>query len=55
MIHWTPEQTRAEVKRLCDIGKVGGHFLFGTGVMPLQIPEENVIAMLDAAFEYGQF
>ena len=34
MIHWTPEQTRTEVKRLCEIGKVGGHFLFGTGVMP---------------------
>ncbi len=55
MIHWTPEQTRAEVKRICDIGKIGGHFLFGTGVMPLQIPEENIIAMLEAAFEYGRY
>jgi uroporphyrinogen decarboxylase len=53
MIHWTAEQTRAEVKRICEIGKVGGHFLFGTGVMPLQIPEENIRAMLAAAFEYG--
>ncbi|MDD5228669.1 MAG: uroporphyrinogen decarboxylase family protein [Methylococcales bacterium] len=55
MIHWSSEQTRAEVKRLCDIGKVGGHFLFGTGVMPLQTPEENIVAMLEAAFEYGRF
>jgi uroporphyrinogen decarboxylase len=55
MIHWSPQQTRAEVKRLCDIGKVGGHFLFGTGVMPLQMPEENIVAMLEAAFEYGRF
>lgn len=54
MIHWTPEQTRAEVKRLCDIGKPGGHFLFGTGVMPLAIPAANLRAMLDAAFEYGR-
>jgi uroporphyrinogen decarboxylase len=31
----------------------GGHFLFGTGVMPMAVPEENIRAMLDAAFEYG--
>lgn len=54
MIHWTEEQTRAEVKRIIDIGKPGGHFLFGTGVMPLAIPEVNIRAMLDAAFEYGR-
>jgi uroporphyrinogen decarboxylase len=53
MIHWTPEETRAEVKRLCGIGKPGGHFLFGTGVMPLAIPAANIHSMLDAAFEYG--
>jgi uroporphyrinogen decarboxylase len=44
MIHWTKEQTRAEVKRLIDIGKP-----FGTGVM-----EANIRDMLDAAFEYGR-
>lgn len=54
LIHWTPEETRAEVKRLCGIGKPGGHFLFGTGVMPMAIPEANIRAMLAAAFEYGQ-
>jgi len=53
MIHWTPEQTRAEVKRLCDVGKPGGHFLLGTGVMPQAIPSANIRAFLDAAFEYG--
>lgn len=51
---WTEQQTRAEVKRIIDIGKPGGHFLFGTGVMPLAIPEANIRAMLDAAFEYGR-
>lgn len=55
MIHWTPEQTRAEVKRMCEIGMAGGHFLFGTGVMPLGVPEENIRAMLAAAFEFGSY
>lgn len=55
MIHWTPEQTRAEVQRMCEIGKPGGRFLFGTGVMPLAVPEANIRAMLEAAFEYGQY
>ncbi|MGZ4998781.1 MAG: uroporphyrinogen decarboxylase family protein [Methylomonas sp.] len=54
MIHWTPEQTRAEVRRIIDIGKPNGHFLFGTGVMPLPIPEANIRAMLEAALEYGR-
>lgn len=54
MIRYTPEETRAEVKRLCDIGKPGGHFLFGTGVVPVAVPEANIRAMLDAAFEYGR-
>lgn len=53
MIHWTPEQTRAEVKRICDIGMPGDHFLLGTGVMPLTVPEENIRAMVDAAMEFG--
>jgi uroporphyrinogen decarboxylase len=54
MIHWTVGQTRAEVKRLTDIGKPGGHFLLGTGVMPMAVPEANIRAYLDAAFEYGR-
>jgi uroporphyrinogen decarboxylase len=53
MIHWTPEETRAEVKRICEIGMPGGHFLIGTGVMPQAIPEYNITAMLRAAFDYG--
>lgn len=55
MIQWTPAQTRAEVKRLIDIGKAGGRFLLGTGVMPLGIPPANIHAFVDAAFEYGQY
>jgi len=55
MIHWSPEQTRNEVKRIMQLGKPGGHFLFGTGFMPMALPEENIIAMLEAAFEYGSY
>ena len=54
MIRWSPEQTRQEVRRLCQIGMPGGHFLFGTGVMPMAIPESNIVAMIEAAFEYGR-
>lgn len=53
MIGWTPEETRAEVRRLCAIGKPGGHFLLGTGVMPQAVPVANIRAYVDAAFEYG--
>jgi uroporphyrinogen decarboxylase len=55
MIHWTAEEIRAEVKRLCETGKPGGHFLLGTGVMPSEIPEENITALINAAFEYGSY
>ncbi len=54
MVHWTVEQTRAEVKRLIEIGKPGGHFLFGSSLMPLELPEENIVAMIEAAFKYGR-
>jgi uroporphyrinogen decarboxylase len=53
MINWTPKETQAEVKRIIDIGKPGGHFLFGTGVMPQALPEVNIRAMIQAAFEFG--
>lgn len=54
MINWSTEQTRAEVKRIVEIGKTDGHFLFGNGVMPLAVPEANILTMIDAAFEYGR-
>jgi uroporphyrinogen decarboxylase len=54
MIRYTPKETREEVKRICEIGKPGGHFLFGTGVMPESVPEANIRSMIDAAFEYGR-
>lgn len=53
MIRWTPEQTRAEVARLCGIGKPGGRFLLGTGVMPLAVPEANIHAYVEAGRLFG--
>ena len=55
LIDWSPEQVRAEVKRLLADGMPGGRFLFGTLVMPLAIPEANIRAMVDAACEFGQY
>jgi len=55
LIDWTPEQIRAEVKRIIDAGMAGSRFLFGTLVMPLQIPEANIRALLEAAYEYGSW
>ena len=55
MIHWNETQIRNEVKRIIDIGKPGGHFLFGNAVMPLAVPERNIRTMIDAAFEYGRW
>ncbi len=53
LISWTRQEIRQEVKRILDVGMPGGRFLFGTGVMPLMIPEASIRAMLEAAFEYG--
>lgn len=55
MIRWTPDQVRAEVRRICEVGMAGQHFLFGTALMPLAVPEAAIQAMLDAAFEYGRY
>jgi len=53
LIDWSPEQVRAEVKRLLADGMPGGRFLSGTLVMLLAIPEDNIRAMVDATCELG--
>lgn len=55
LLDWTPDEVRAEVKRLVQSGlSVGRKLFFGTVVMPYGIPEENIRAMIDAAKEYGR-
>jgi uroporphyrinogen decarboxylase len=53
MIRWTADEVREEVRRILNTGMAGANFLFGTGVMPLSIPETNLRAMLEAACEHG--
>jgi hypothetical protein len=53
LVGWTREEIRTKVKRMMEVGKPGGRFLFGPGDMPLAIPEANLRAMLEFALEYG--
>jgi len=53
MLDWSEAEVRQEVHRILAAGMPGGRFLFGTGVMPLGIPERNIRAMLEAAYEIG--
>ena len=53
MVDWQPDEVVAEVRRLFAAGMPGGRFLFGTGVMPLGIPDDNIRAMLETAYECG--
>lgn len=55
LIDWTEQEVRAEVKRIIEAGMAGGKFGFGTLVMPYKIPERNIRAMLDAAYEFGRY
>jgi uroporphyrinogen-III decarboxylase len=55
LIDWSPQQIRAEARRIIEAGMAGSRFLFGTLVMPLQIPEGNIRALLAAAYEYGSW
>lgn len=53
LIDWSKEEIRQEVKRMLAAGMSGGKFLFGTLVMPLAIPEENIRTMLEVVYETG--
>ncbi len=55
LIDWSPDEVRAEVKRIVRGGLQHGRKLFfGTVVMPYGIPEVNIRAMIEAAKEYGR-
>lgn len=55
LIDWSEQEVRTEVKRIIDAGMAGGKFGFGTLVMPYKIPERNIRAMLEAAYEFGRY
>jgi uroporphyrinogen decarboxylase len=52
----TPEEVRAEVKRVIQIlGKEGGYMLASVHTILPDVPPENVLAMVDAAVEFGGY
>jgi uroporphyrinogen-III decarboxylase len=55
LVDWSKYEIRNEVRRMIDQGMAGGRFLFGTLVMPYNIPEENIRVMLEAAYEFGSY
>lgn len=54
LIDWSQAQIRDEVRRICDEGRPEGHFFLGTLLMPCSIPERNIHAFFDAAYEFGR-
>ncbi|HMN13722.1 MAG TPA: uroporphyrinogen decarboxylase family protein [Bellilinea sp.] len=54
--HGTPEEVRQEVKRVIEIlGEGGGYMLASVHTIMHEVPAENVLAMVDAAVEYGTY
>jgi uroporphyrinogen decarboxylase len=52
----TPDEVRAEVKRIIEIlGKDGGYMLAAVHTILPDVPAENVLAMVDAALEFGAY
>ena len=55
LLKGTPEQVRAETRRVMMAGKQNGGYIFNSGEMvPHMTPEENVWAMVETAREFGQ-
>lgn len=51
-----PEMVRKETKRIMEIGKQNGRYIFNSGEMiPRDTPEENMIAMVSTAKEYSKY
>ena len=52
----TPQEVRAEVKRIIEIlGSGGGYMLASVHTILPDVPVENVLAMVDAAVEFGSY
>ena len=52
----TPDEVRAEVKRIIQIlGQSGGYMLASVHTILPDVPAENVLAMVDAAVEFGRY
>lgn len=52
----SPEEVEQETKRIMEIGKKNGGYIFNSGEgIPRQTPEENVRTMIQTARKYGLF
>ncbi len=52
----SPAEVRAEVKRVIEtLGADGGYLLAAVHTIPNETPPENILAMVDAALEFGGF
>ena len=52
----TPDEVRAEVNRVIQIlGKDGGYMLSSVHTILPDVPPENILAMVDAALEFGRY
>ncbi|MEE9555954.1 MAG: uroporphyrinogen decarboxylase family protein, partial [Candidatus Adiutricales bacterium] len=52
----TPDQVRAHVRERMEIFKPGGGFVFNQiHNVQADAPPENVVAMLDAAYEFAAY
>ena len=52
----TPDEVRAEVKRVIEIlGADGGYMLGPVHIIMPDVPPENILAMVDAAVGYGSY
>jgi len=54
--HGTPEEVRQEVRRVIELlGPGGGYLLASVHTIMDEVPPENILAMVDAAVEYGRY
>jgi uroporphyrinogen decarboxylase len=52
----TPQEVRAEVKRVIEaLGEGGGYMLAPVHIVMPDVPPENILAMVDAAVEFGAY
>jgi uroporphyrinogen decarboxylase len=52
----TPAEVRAEVRqRIADLGPGGGYVLGSVHNVQAEVPPENILAMIEAAREFGKY
>lgn len=57
MVGWTPAQAQAEVRACIQAAGRGGGFVLADthGEIPYQVPDEVLLAIMDAAHEFGRY